>query len=114
MAVVVAFSPIVLLLLVKLSELPLRLKVAAPVTAKVVPTVKLPPMPAFPPVESVVVVRDPVMLLVPIIDNPPLVFEITRSNSLVCRIRTLTSNCLLQSRPRLMSNCLLYSCHQQC
>ena len=40
------------------------------------PEVKVPPMPAFPPVESVVAVRDPVMLLVPTIDNPPLVFEI--------------------------------------
>ena len=41
------------------------------------PEVKVPPMPAFPPVASVVAVRDPVMLLVPTIDNPPLVFEIT-------------------------------------
>jgi len=38
--------------------------------------VRVPPMPAFPPVESVVTLRDPVILLVPLIDNPPAPFAI--------------------------------------
>ena len=40
------------------------------------PEVKVPPMPAFPPVESVVAVKLPVILLVSTIDNPPEPFEI--------------------------------------
>ena len=40
------------------------------------PEVKVPPMPAFPPVESVVLVKLPVTLLVPTIASPPLEFEI--------------------------------------
>ena len=46
-----------------------------PVTVSV-PELKVPPIPAFPPVESVVAVRLPVMLLVPFIDIPPDEFEI--------------------------------------
>ena len=38
--------------------------------------VSVPPTPTFPRVESVETVRDPVMLLVPTIDNPPEPFEI--------------------------------------
>ena len=38
--------------------------------------VRVPPMPSFPPVESVVTLRDPVILLVPLIDNPPPPFAI--------------------------------------
>ena len=66
----------VLLLLVKLSELLPREKVAAPVIAKVPETARFPPMPTFPRVESVETVRDPVTLLVSLIDIPPLPFEI--------------------------------------
>ena len=42
----------------------------------VAPEVRVPPMPTFPPVESVVTLRDPVILLVPLIDNPPAPFAI--------------------------------------
>ena len=40
------------------------------------PEVRVPPMPAFPPVESVVVVMLPVILLVPTTTNPPELAEI--------------------------------------
>ena len=76
MAVVVALSDIVLLLVTKLSELVPREKVAAPCAAKVPETFKFPPMPTFPTVASVETVRDPVILLVPTIDNPPEPFAI--------------------------------------
>ena len=66
----------VLLLLVKPSELLPREKVAAPCATKVPETFKFPPMPTFPRVESVETVRDPVTLLVPLIDIPPPLFEI--------------------------------------
>ena len=66
----------VLLLLVKPSELLPREKVAVPCATKVPVTFKFPPIPTFPRVESVETVRDPVTLLVPLIDIPPPPFEI--------------------------------------
>jgi len=66
----------VLLLVTKPSELAPREKVAAPCATKVPETFKFPPMPTFPRVDSVETVREPVTLLVPLIDIPPLPFAI--------------------------------------
>ena len=66
----------VLLLLTKPSELLPREKVAAPCATKVPVTFKFPPIHTFPRVESVETVRDPVTLLVPLIDSPPPLFAI--------------------------------------